>query len=658
MLARLCFPLVLFVALVVTAVGCGPREKAEPVVAREALSLNSERPAGSGTSPVLSPKFLNEEELALKLEAPVRVAVPRPDVPPIAEPIAVDEAEPNEEAASAQQVFLPGTVRGTVGPGEGAVDHDWFRLDVDLEHPRVLQLDLSPAGNLDLSLELFREGLKGRELLVLLNNGGKGRGETLPNFRLVNGNYLLHVYPVGKKVVVDKPTPYTLTLVLEDARAGVETEPNDDHMKAEMLPLPGSVTGLVQRTEDQDWFQVDLLRLTPGTSRLTLELLPPVGANLVLAVFTQTREELLAVETGKGKKLVLPNVAILDGSPSYYLRVSAAEGSKAVSGEYSLKAAVESLKERTEVEPDGTAEQAMRLYLDEALSGWLAFEGDEDWFRIEPPDLSMLGATDSEEAGDAPEHAAAEAGAAPGLPGDPAEASGSPRAGDPAAASGSPRAGDPAVAGGSPGAGDPAEAGAHDVEHPAFRVQLSGVQGIDSVLELFEEDGQTPLGRYDVGSKGDGELIPNMALPTHPVLVRLTGKGHNFGVTYTLQSSLVPTRGLEVEPNNRPEEATLLAGTSRQMKGYLALVGDVDCVRLLTPVSRLSVTPPREVDVTVSFYDGPDRLVEQIQGRAGEPIRPQRAGTNATLLCLQLAGGAERGAAEPWILVVDLETSP
>jgi hypothetical protein len=589
-------PLILLSLLSTVAGACGSDEQPAPaVVTREALNLSAQRPGKDGAAEIPRPRFLSEEELGLRLEAPVRVEVPKPTGPAVLEAVTVDEKEPNAEAASAQPIPLHGTVRSSVGPNpeKGEVDHDWYRLDVDLEHPRVLQLDLSPAGKLDLTLELFREGLKGRELLVSLNNAGKGRGEKLPNFRLANGSYFLHVFPVGKKVSVTEPQPYTLTFVLEDARAGVETEPNDDHLQAEMLALPASVTGVMQRADDQDWFQVDLLKVTPGTGRMAVELLPPVGAGLVLSVFTQTRDELVSVAAGKGKKLTIPNVAILDGSAAYFLRVSAPEGAKSTAGEYSLQVKVEPLQERTEVEPNGSAEQAMRLFLDEALSGWLAFEGDQDWFRVEPPDAGALVAE-----------------------------------------------------------------GEGEEEHPAFRLQLSGTPGVDPVIELFEEDGQTPLGRYDIGGKGEGELVPNLELPVHPLIVKVSGGGLNAGATYTLQSSLVSTRGLEREPNNRLEEATLLAGDSRQMKGYLALAGDVDCIRLEAPVSRLSVTPPRDVVVTVSFYEGPDRLVEQVTGLPGEPVRPAKGGLAATLACLQLSGTAERGAAEPWILVVDLEAAP
>ncbi len=633
------FSRLLFLSVLATGLcACGSEERApQGVVQREALNLTAQRPGESGAPTVVRPQFLSDEEMALRIELPPRVEVPRPVEPAVKEPVVADETEPNNDAGAAQTVAVHGTVRGSIGPNgeKGGPDHDWYRLDVDLEHPRVLQLDLSPAGKLDLSLELYREGLKGRELLVSLNNSGKGRGEKLPNFRLANGSYFLHVYPVGKKVAVSKPQSYTLTLVLEEARAGVETEPNDDHLKAELLTLPARVSGVMQRADDQDWFQADLLKVTPGTSRLAVELLPPVGAGLVLSIHTQSRDELLSVATAKGKKLVIPNVAVLDGSSSYYLRVSAPEGGKPIAGEYSLAVEVQPLQERTEVEPDGTPEQALRLYLDEALSGWLAFEGDEDWFRIEPPDLSM------------PDD---DAGAEPGAEG----------AGQGAPDAGAASAGEGAAAGGPGAAGAPAEAPSPDPEdeHPAFRLQLTGVPGIDPVLELFEEDGRTPLGRYDTGGKGEGEVVPNLALPVHPIVVRLSGAGLNAGATYTLQSSLVQTKGMELEPNNRPEDATLLVGASRQMKGYLALAGDTDCIRLEAPVPRLTVTPPRNVDMTVSFYDGPDKLVEQVTGKSGEPVRPERGGQNATVICVQLSGTAQRGAGEPWILVVELDEAP
>ena len=366
--------------------GCSKSEKPPPLVERGRLDLEIPRNPGVRPPGKVKPVFVPFAQLAQGIEAPVplRLESPRHNLAE-AEELFYPEQEPNNKAMTATPFVLPATLQGHIHPhpDSDSGDHDWYSFLVELDKPGVMEVAISGVPGVDVGIELYYDSVTGRTLLVSLDNESKAKGETLPNFRLTNGRYYLHVQQMARK----KPRwnvlrPYRVTLRLTEEKAGNETEPNDSRLTAVPLAVPGKISGLVNRKKDQDWYSLDLLKLS-SYSYMAVELLPPMDAGMELSVLTQSDEQLVSVATKDGRKLTIPNVALLPGATAYYVRV-AALGEKVPAKPYTLEVRNEALVESCEVEPDNTPELAAKMVYEEPISGWLHGPEDVDWFRLEP----------------------------------------------------------------------------------------------------------------------------------------------------------------------------------------------------------------------------------------------------------------------------------
>ncbi len=123
------------------------------------------------------------------------------------------------------------------------------------------------------------------------------------------------------------------------------------------------------------------------------------------------------------------------------------------------------------------------------------------------------------------------------------------------------------------------------------RVSVSGVEGEDLKLTLFDDD-RNRLLTINSGGKGEGEIVPNLALLRGAYLQVQGGEGGTGGA-YRLAVAL-RERGPdeESEPNDRYSSATpLLVG--KPMRGFVGWARDEDWYRLslsdLTPFSVLRI---------------------------------------------------------------------
>jgi len=565
---------------------CDKPVKPGPLIRRDPLDLELARKRPSAPSGSVVPAFLSFEELTIGIEPPQRMKLASPIIEPLKnEQLFYPEQEPNNRAKEATELSLPATLHGHIHPypDSGTGDHDWFAFLVELDKPGVMEVVLSGVRGVDLGLELYYDSVKGRTRLVSLDNAGKGKGEKLPNFKLTNGRYYLHVFQMARK----KPRwnvvqPYSVTLKLKEPSGTRETEPNDSRLAAVELGVPGKMSGLINRKRDEDWYVIDLLKVSPY-SYLSIELLPPIDTTLELTVYTQAEEELLSAPARKGQKLVAPNMAILKDAGAYYLRVSAT-GDLVPKGDYTIEVANHLMEERCEVEPNDTPELAVKLIHEEPLGGWLPHPEDLDWFRLEP--VADWGDTE---------------------------------------------------------AGEP--------ETPALNLVLSGVPGMNVVLETFDTDGETLLGRFDSGGKGEGEEVPNMAMPDRILYLKVfAAKGYNPATRYILQARAVLTEDKESEPNNSLEKANQVPMDQEKLIGYLSPVGDRDCFAFGPEFTRLAVTPPKDANMVVSAYGGGGALY--FQETAGDEQvlavpAPEEGG--AISLCLQLGSSQRKAPRTPYV---------
>lgn len=377
------------VATLVYCQGCGEPRRVERQLNRSPLSLLSSKGTTTNTRAV-EPGFRDFGELTAGI-APERLVLrPREDdSAPRTEAFFFPEHENNNVAARATQVSLPAVLHGHMDPliEVPAGDEDWYSFLVERDRPGVMDIELSGVTRLDLAIEIFYDAFRGRSRLVKVNNQGRGQGERLPNFSLPNGRYYVRIF---QEVSKERPArhdvvhPYEVKLTLKELSATEETEPNDVALSAVPLQLGEQMSGLVNRNQDEDWYSLDLLKVS-AFSLLAIELLPPMETTLELTVSTQTHQELLTVTAARGKRLYIPNLAILEGSSGYLLRVRSTESGQP-KDPYRLEVRNEPLAERVELEPNDGAQSALRLYWEEPLSGWLSHPDDVDWFHLEPND--------------------------------------------------------------------------------------------------------------------------------------------------------------------------------------------------------------------------------------------------------------------------------
>lgn len=576
----LSFPrLVPVLFLLVCCVACSKKPPREPLVKRDPLRLTFEQGSYQAPESPVKPSFESFADLAAAVRprwlAP-QVEQPKDD--PDAPPPFIPEAEPNNDMNSATPIRVPALLQGHVDPllSTEDGDHDWYTFFVERDKPAIMAIELSGVEKVDLAMDLYHDSMTGRARLFSLDNAAAGEQEKLPNLKLMNGRYLLHVYqlvPGKKKPRFNVVNPYRISFGLSDlSEEHMETEPNDDALHAVPVSLPVDITGLTNSSEDQDWYQLDLLKVS-AYSYLTLELLPGMKRTLELQVLTAAREPLVKAVAENGRKLTVPNLALLDGASAYFLVVKAVGGKKS-RGEYKLTVRSNETKERVELEPDNSRDQAMRLFWEEPLPGWLG-PADEDWFRLEPV---------ADWGGDSD-------GAKP--------------------------------------------------EIPALNVAVSGVAGVDLVLEVLGSDGEILLGRFDSGRKSEGEEVPNMAMPKGPLYLKVySRKGENTATQYTLQARAVLTEGREIEPNNSMEDANSISLQEGPIQGWVSQIGDRDCFEPRDETAGLQVKAPDGVQMTVSAY-GPDGNLT-FQGTAGKkPLDVPLAGPGSRL-CLWLKGDSEK----------------
>jgi hypothetical protein len=154
------------------------------------------------------------------------------------------------------------------------------------------------------------------------------------------------------------------------------------------------------------------------------------------------------------------------------------------------------------------------------------------------------------------------------------------------------------------------------------RVTIGGIEGEDVRLLVFDDD-RNRLLAINSGAKGEGEVLPNLALPRGAYLQVQGGEGGTGG-SYRLSVAL---RDLgaeeEIEPNDRYSSATPLA-VGKPARGFIGWARDEDWYKLsladVAPFSilRIDVQAPEGVRVEIQAADAGQRA-PLLTARAVEP---------------------------------------
>ncbi len=155
-------------------------------------------------------------------------------------------------------------------------------------------------------------------------------------------------------------------------------------------------------------------------------------------------------------------------------------------------------------------------------------------------------------------------------------------------------------------------------------VELTGVPGINSVLGLYDSEGNE-IGLSDASPISEGEMISGAGLKetgTYYVMVASADYRPSHEIPYTVT---VDTReydpGLEMESNDTRDNATLMIRDS--ISGMIYPEGDVDYYihksGEMGDYYRISLAPPGEMDMTFTVEDVNGKELYSVDnGTAGE----------------------------------------
>lgn len=308
------------------------------------------------------------------------------------------EHEPNETAAEASSLAIPGGVQGVL---DGEIDVDLYALEVAADG--MLHLELSAVPELDLILEIRdAQGV----VLARSDRGGAGIAEGIPNLGVSAGSYLAAVRefvkprktPRTKKGARPPPVdaapvgrqgpsaPYRLSARIEPVQALAERERNDDLGSAGDLFLADQVRGFVGWAGDLDVWKLSLEGL--GTQNaVDVEVSGVPGLVLGLEILDATGKPVVARKGGKDGPVAIRSLvaAPAEGAPPFlHVKVSA-DRSNPVDA-YTLRVAPRLLDLDEEAEPNDSPERATALRAAGAESGTMRASygaGDVDTFAVE-----------------------------------------------------------------------------------------------------------------------------------------------------------------------------------------------------------------------------------------------------------------------------------
>lgn len=159
--------------------------------------------------------------------------------------------------------------------------------------------------------------------------------------------------------------------------------------------------------------------------------------------------------------------------------------------------------------------------------------------------------------------------------------------------------------------------------------EVSGVPRVDSVMEVYDENGYL-LKAVDGGGVGEGEVLRNLGVRGPGKLsLRLRSKNRNGGnpdYPYDLLTEVLPYAGMtELEPNDQRTDAT--AFEHDEITGTIFPAGDQDWYKVVVDtdgkfILRAEVTALPGIDLTLSLKDsrGDNLLTVDNMGRENPEV--------------------------------------
>jgi hypothetical protein len=287
-------------------------------------------------------------------------------------------------SASTQQGFI-----------EYVGDSDWYQLEIpqDVDTVRFELSNQALQSDVDLSLSVI-----GDDGVTILGgrydpNGGDGLTQVTLELTVAD---LPHCYAVIRDHLgndADPVNPYFLRVTLSSGPGDGNNSPES----ATPVECGTVVQDAMQALSDVDWFRVDM---APGADILayTLSMLPG-SPDLVLTLYESsgtTAIVSLSDPDGQNGPTILGRNVHLTESGYYYFSVRDSLDDDADAGLlYDLS--VQCVADPDANEPNGNFDtpaqnmaNATSLPLDAPVTGYIAYQGDEDWYRLNMPQDGLL----------------------------------------------------------------------------------------------------------------------------------------------------------------------------------------------------------------------------------------------------------------------------
>ena len=304
---------------------------------------------------------------------------------------------------SARTLFPGITQQGYI---EYVGDVDWYRIEVPpgAERARFELSNQALRSPVDLSLTVYAED--GTTILGARHAPDGEHGLTQITLEIaVRG--LPTLYAVVRDHLgddADPVNPYFLRVIFSSGPG----DGNDSPDSATPVQCGEVVQDAIHTPTDVDWFRVRL----PGTADILAYSLsmPPGTPDLVLTLYDSTATTALVSlshpDGMRGPTRLSRNVRLAPGDYYFSVRDNLYDDADP---ELLYDLAVDCVADPDPNEPNGNfattagnLSHATSLPLDTWVTGWIAFQGDEDWYRLNMPEAGLLTLFVQTAAGDMP----------------------------------------------------------------------------------------------------------------------------------------------------------------------------------------------------------------------------------------------------------------
>ena len=285
------------------------------------------------------------------------------------------ELEPNNKAIKATTLIPDTTMKGYFSP-KG--DEDWYRLSLNRENAKYLQITLSGVENVDAKIKIYDPI---EALIYKADKGGKGEGEKITNLGIDLSNEFYYVVAASAKYHANESTPYELSVRFIHSSHKTEIEPNNRMVKATEIVEDDSIFGFIDDSKDVDWYHIKRDVIESQIAKIEVKGIPKI--DFKISLINDLEKTILSVDdTGIQEDEKITNIGLIGGE-DYYIKLETVKKGANVEDQYSIVMQFSSYFGTEEFELNNHKESANPVEMDKAIAGYIHPIGDVDFYRLD-----------------------------------------------------------------------------------------------------------------------------------------------------------------------------------------------------------------------------------------------------------------------------------